>query len=386
MKKSKKAKATNFKRIKILINNSKELLIGILFGIVVSTISVRAATILFASSDISYDDTRAGSTIGASDVQDALDEIYGLAKGCLESVVNVTISPSAAGSVSPSTMTIAKNSTGTFNVTPNSGYGNGTVSCTNAQTGTLKRTSDPTTFTIKPQVDTDCTITYTNVGTYTINLTAVNATISGGTSKTVTVGGTALYTVTPSSGYGFTTAAGGYHVGEISCTDPSDSSAYPSGTAYIVSSNQLRIGISSPTAGKTYACTITAGKTDNFSYTTGSATTKSFHGSMFELNYCCAASFTWNSHSGRFTISGMGYDRNNDYGIQKTSMAKYCVEQTFMGSNIVTPGSACSISDTEIYKFNSCSTATTSNSSYCWEASSVAYTSNVSAGSSIYDW
>lgn len=381
-----KKKKTRIRKIKKFIYNNKELFFGLLLGIVVSAVSVKAATILFASSDISYDDTRAGTTVGASDVQDALDEIYALAKGCNENVIDVVISPSNAGSVSPGTMTLAKGTGGTFNVTPNSGYGSGTVSCTNAQAATLARNSDPSTLTINPTADSTCTITYTNVGTYTINLTAANATISGGTSKTATVGGTALYTVTPSSGYGFTTAAGGYHVGGISCTDPSDSSAYPSGTAYIVSSNQLRIGISSPTAGKTYACTITADKTDNFSYTTGSATTKSFHGSMFELDYCCAASFTWNSHSGRFTISGTGYDRNNDYGIQKTSMAKYCVEEGFMSSNPVTPGSACSVSDTEIYKFNSCSTATTSNSSYCWEASSVAYTSNVSSGTNISNW
>ena len=61
-----------FDRKSIIKNNSK-LLLGIIIGIAISGTGVYA-TILYASSDVGYDNT--GSGMSATNVQDALDELY----------------------------------------------------------------------------------------------------------------------------------------------------------------------------------------------------------------------------------------------------------------------------------------------------------------------
>lgn len=60
--------------MKKLIKSNIKLIIGILIGMVLSITTVYAATILFASSQVSYDNTSSG--MSATNVQDALDELY----------------------------------------------------------------------------------------------------------------------------------------------------------------------------------------------------------------------------------------------------------------------------------------------------------------------
>ena len=59
--------------MKIFKNNIK-LFLGMLFGILLTGTSVYAATILFASDEVGYDNTSSG--MSATNVQDALDELY----------------------------------------------------------------------------------------------------------------------------------------------------------------------------------------------------------------------------------------------------------------------------------------------------------------------
>ena len=62
------------KKIKVFLKNNIKLFLGIIIGgIVFGTIGVYAA-ILYASSDVSYDNTTSGLT--STNVQDALDELY----------------------------------------------------------------------------------------------------------------------------------------------------------------------------------------------------------------------------------------------------------------------------------------------------------------------
>ena len=56
------------------IKSNIKLVIGIIIGSVISGTTVYAATILFASNQVSYDNTTSG--MNATNVQDALDELY----------------------------------------------------------------------------------------------------------------------------------------------------------------------------------------------------------------------------------------------------------------------------------------------------------------------
>lgn len=60
--------------MKKLIKSNIKLIIGILIGMVLSITTVYAATILFASNQVGYDNTSSG--MSATNVQDALDELY----------------------------------------------------------------------------------------------------------------------------------------------------------------------------------------------------------------------------------------------------------------------------------------------------------------------
>ena len=54
-------------------------MIGILIGVLLSSVTVYAANYLYASSDVSYSNT--ASELSATNVQDALDELYQKFKG-----------------------------------------------------------------------------------------------------------------------------------------------------------------------------------------------------------------------------------------------------------------------------------------------------------------
>lgn len=60
--------------MKKLIKSNIKLIIGILIGMVLSITTVYAATILFASNQVSYDNTTSG--LSSTNVQGAIDELY----------------------------------------------------------------------------------------------------------------------------------------------------------------------------------------------------------------------------------------------------------------------------------------------------------------------
>lgn len=60
--------------MKKLIKSNIKLIIGILIGMVLSITTVYAATILFASNQVSYSNTTSG--LSATNVQSAIDELY----------------------------------------------------------------------------------------------------------------------------------------------------------------------------------------------------------------------------------------------------------------------------------------------------------------------
>ena len=62
------------KKIKNFLKNNIKLFVGIIIGIIISGTSVYAATILFNSNQVGYDNTSSG--MSATNVQDALDELY----------------------------------------------------------------------------------------------------------------------------------------------------------------------------------------------------------------------------------------------------------------------------------------------------------------------
>lgn len=62
------------KKISSFLLNNKKFFLGIIIGIIISGGTVFAATILFASNEVSYDNTNSG--MSATNVQDALDELY----------------------------------------------------------------------------------------------------------------------------------------------------------------------------------------------------------------------------------------------------------------------------------------------------------------------
>lgn len=162
-------------KVKRLTKNNKELVIGIIIGLVVSTTAVYAVT-YYAANELSYDDTKESRlTLGETDVQGALTKINEeIEENCMKKEVTVTV---ANGTITgDSTKRIRIGETGTFTVSPNSGYGNGTVSCTNSQTATLSGT----TLSITPTAATTCTVTFTKTASWHYSGSFGNAFNCGG--------------------------------------------------------------------------------------------------------------------------------------------------------------------------------------------------------------
>lgn len=158
-------------RIKNIFKNNIKIVIGFTIGLLIAGASVYAATIYFASSEVSYDDTKVSGTLGASTVQDALDELYDKAKNCGNyTKVNIT-----NGTVSPSGKNVVGNTT-TFAITPTTDYGcnNDIDWCVlNCNSGaTISISSNSTTLTVSNITrNTECTVDLTRIQnfSYTTN-------------------------------------------------------------------------------------------------------------------------------------------------------------------------------------------------------------------------
>ena len=86
------------------------------------------------------------------------------------------------GTVSPSSRDIESGSNGTFTISPSTGYGSPTVSCTNSQNGSI---SGNTLTVSNVTNNSTCTVTY-KASTYTVTLNNSSATKAGTTSVTAT--------------------------------------------------------------------------------------------------------------------------------------------------------------------------------------------------------
>ena len=192
------------KKTKEKMKNNKELLLGLIVGLLISSAGVYAVEgYLYESDEVSYNDSKVNTvTLGADTVQGALDELNTrIEANCMKKTVTVQV---VNGSVTgESTKQIKTGTQGSFTVSSDIGYGNGTVSCTNSQTATLSGN----TLTITPTSDTTCTVTY-QINTYTVTVAVTNGT--GAISATVNYGATGTFTVSPNSGYGN---------GIVSCTN-----------------------------------------------------------------------------------------------------------------------------------------------------------------------
>ena len=163
-------------RIKSMFKKHIKIVIGILIGLSITGGLVYAATIYYASTEISYDDTKVSGTLGASTVQEALDEIYEKAKNCGKYVkVNVT-----NGTVSPSSKTVV-GSTTTFDITPTTDYGcvdyidECDINCSNGITANIPNNS--TTLTVEGITqNTECNVGLVRIRNFSYTTTSTTAT------------------------------------------------------------------------------------------------------------------------------------------------------------------------------------------------------------------
>lgn len=166
------------KNIKAIFKNNIKIVIGFTIGLLIAGASVYAATIYFASSEVSYDDTKVSGTLGASTVQDALDELYDKAKNCGNyAKVNIT-----NGTVSPSSKNVIGDST-TFDITPPTDYGCNNdidtceLQCSNGATAIIPNNS--TTLTVSNITrNTECTVGLTRVSNFSYTTTSTTTTSS----------------------------------------------------------------------------------------------------------------------------------------------------------------------------------------------------------------
>jgi N-acetylneuraminic acid mutarotase len=116
-------------------------------------------------------------------------------------VYTVSATAGTGGTISPSSAQVNSGGTTTFTVTPASGYAIDTVTgCGASATATGTYTTG--------SITSNCTVSATFVAVYTVSATATaGGTISPSTAQ-VNSGGTATFTVTPSSGYVVNTVSG----------------------------------------------------------------------------------------------------------------------------------------------------------------------------------
>lgn len=91
-----------------MLKKNKELLLGIIVGLLFTSTAAYAATIFFASSEVSYDDSKVTGTLGASTVKEALDKLYEREEIC--NTVTITYNKGSCTTASnvPSTQTTRK--------------------------------------------------------------------------------------------------------------------------------------------------------------------------------------------------------------------------------------------------------------------------------------
>ena len=207
----------------------------------------------------------------------------GGSSGSTPSVMTYSISASAGtgGSVSPSSATVNAGGATTFSVTPNSGFGIGSVTgCGGSLSGSTYTTGT---------ISANCAVTATFVAQYAVTATAAAGGALSPASATVNAGGTTTLTVTPNSGYVVSgvTGCGGNLAGTTYTTGPINA-----------------------------ACTVTASFAATFTWVSGSSTADA--STVYGVQGVAAASnvpgardggVTWTDTNGNLWMFGgfMGY-------------------------------------------------------------------------------
>lgn len=111
------------KIIKNIFEKNIKIFIGIIIGIILSGTSAYAATILFASNQVSYDNTASGLT--STDVQEAIDELYEKALLCdvpkLSTTMALSSTSGTIGVGESTTITVTTNGDGEISCSPTDG-------------------------------------------------------------------------------------------------------------------------------------------------------------------------------------------------------------------------------------------------------------------------
>lgn len=162
----KKNKIISKAKILIIFKNNIKLIIGVVLGLTIIGATTYAATKYYTSNEVSYDDSKVSGTLGVSNVQDALDEVYDKAKKC-GSYVKVNI---INGTISPSSKISMGNST-TFNLTPTTDYGCDSnidacdLGCTNGATANILDNSTTLTISSITQ-NTECEVRLVRIANF----------------------------------------------------------------------------------------------------------------------------------------------------------------------------------------------------------------------------
>ena len=120
---------------------------------------------------------------------------------------SVGVTAGTGGTVSgTSSKTVNYNGSTTFTVTPNTGYKYSSVSCPSGITGSYS-TSNNTLTVSNVKASGTCTVNFTAI-TYTVTAAAsTGGTVSGSSSKTVNYNGSTTFTVTPNTGYQYSSVS-----------------------------------------------------------------------------------------------------------------------------------------------------------------------------------
>lgn len=215
--------------------------------------------------------------------------------------VNVT-----NGTPTTQNKTVNHNASTTFTVNPNTNYGNAVVNCTNSQTATLSGT---TLTTGNITQDTVCSVSYSLLPTYTVNVSIPTFNLGGvcctndpegiATPSSSSVRSGNYLTVVTSSWYG------NYYPTGVRCTNSVPAT---------LSGKNLTIG---PVTNNT-TCTVSTDCSswsphdfDTTTITQGFSCSSSGCSNCQYYTYCCSNSTpTFNSSTGEWTINGTLYAGN----------------------------------------------------------------------------
>ena len=208
---------------------------------------------------------------------------------------------------------------------------------------------------------------------YTVNVVVTNGSVAGSASQTVMTGSNGIFTLSPNTDYGYYNSVDGRQVGSVSCTNQHSATVSSDNITLTVGKGKSCYGTycygTDEGVQNDTTCTVTFKRIDNYTqkstqntysknlYTDSTSTCSEGGSFLSGVWYCCGTSYSFDSHSGKYTVNGTGHCYYDS-----AIAGKYCVTDI---SSTSPRGTSCTGTNTTMTQYTNTCQPTSSTNSAC---------------------